>query len=186
MADLVYLPATEAIGLFRSGELAPVELMAAVVERAQISEPAINAFTDRYFEDALDQAREAGDRYTRGEARPLEGLPVAIIEALAMGRPVITMRVGGIPELVEDGVTGALVEPGDTAALAVAVLRVLAERDQMGAAARAAATRFGAEAYTQRVESLLLEVLEHERAGERRRGLHDGAAASDIPSSPAD
>lgn len=80
MTDLVYLPATEAIGLFRSGELAPVDLMQAVVERAQHIEPAINAFTDRYFEDALDQARDAGDRYARGEARPLEGIPVAIKE----------------------------------------------------------------------------------------------------------
>ncbi|MBP2323580.1 aspartyl-tRNA(Asn)/glutamyl-tRNA(Gln) amidotransferase subunit A [Kibdelosporangium banguiense] len=80
MADLVYLPATEALALFRSGELAPVELMAAVVERAQQTEHTVNAFTDRYFEDALDQAREAGDRYARGEARPLEGLPVAIKE----------------------------------------------------------------------------------------------------------
>ncbi|MET0238230.1 MAG: amidase [Kibdelosporangium sp.] len=80
MADLVYLSATEALALFQSGELAPVELMAAVVERAQQTEPAINAFTDRYFEDALDQARQAGDRYRRGEARPLDGLPVAIKE----------------------------------------------------------------------------------------------------------
>lgn len=80
MADLAYLTATDAIALFRSGELAPIELMTAVVERAQLTEPTINAFTDRYFEDALDQAREAGDRYVRGEQRPLEGLPVAIKE----------------------------------------------------------------------------------------------------------
>ncbi|CAM3657147.1 amidase [Kibdelosporangium persicum] len=80
MADLAYLTATDAIALFRSGELAPVELMTAVVERAQLTETTINAFTDRYFEDALDQAREAGDRYARGEQRPLEGLPVAIKE----------------------------------------------------------------------------------------------------------
>jgi Asp-tRNA(Asn)/Glu-tRNA(Gln) amidotransferase A subunit family amidase len=80
VADLVYMPATEALALFRSGELAPVELMAAVVERAQYTEPTVNALTDKYFEDALDQAREAGDRYARGEARALEGLPVAIKE----------------------------------------------------------------------------------------------------------
>ncbi|MCE7007906.1 amidase [Kibdelosporangium philippinense] len=80
MADLAYLSATDAIALFRSGELAPVELMTAVVERAQLTEPTINAFTDRYFEDALDQAREAGDRYARGEERPLDGVPVAIKE----------------------------------------------------------------------------------------------------------
>ncbi|ONI70223.1 amidase [Actinosynnema sp. ALI-1.44] len=80
MADLAYTTATDAIALFRSGELAPVELMAAVIERAQLTEPTVNAFSDRYFEDALDQAREAGDRYARGEQRPLEGIPVAIKE----------------------------------------------------------------------------------------------------------
>jgi glycosyltransferase involved in cell wall biosynthesis len=115
-----------------------------------------------------------------------EPFGTVVAEAMAAGTPVVATRVDGLPELVQDGVTGALVEPGDTAALAVAVLRVLAERDTMGAAARAAAARFGAEVYTERVESLLLEVLEPERAGERRRGLHDGAAASDIRSSPAD
>nr|WP_225954003.1 amidase [Kibdelosporangium phytohabitans] len=77
---MAYLTATDAIALFRRGELAPVELMAAVIERAQLTEPTVNAFSDRYFEDALDQARDAGDRYARGEQRPLEGLPVAIKE----------------------------------------------------------------------------------------------------------
>jgi Asp-tRNA(Asn)/Glu-tRNA(Gln) amidotransferase A subunit family amidase len=80
VAELAYLPATEAISLFRSGELAPVELMQAVVQRVQATEPGINAFTDLYLEDALNQARAAGDRYARGEARPLEGVPVAIKE----------------------------------------------------------------------------------------------------------
>nr|CTQ92300.1 putative amidase [Kibdelosporangium sp. MJ126-NF4] len=80
MTDLAYMTATEAIALFHSGELSPVELMTAVVERAQLTEPTINAFADRYFEDALDQARAAGERYARGEQRPLEGLPVAIKE----------------------------------------------------------------------------------------------------------
>jgi Asp-tRNA(Asn)/Glu-tRNA(Gln) amidotransferase A subunit family amidase len=80
MADLAYLPATEAIGMFRSGEFTPSELMQAVVQRAQATEPAVNAFTDLYFEDALNQARAADERYARGDARPLEGLPVAIKE----------------------------------------------------------------------------------------------------------
>jgi glycosyltransferase involved in cell wall biosynthesis len=57
---------------------------------------------------------------------------------------------------VTDGVTGALVDPGDTAALAVAVLRVLDDRAAMSAAARTAAERFGADAYADRVEAILL------------------------------
>jgi len=105
-----------------------------------------------------------------------EPFGTVVAEAMAAGTPVVATRVDGLPELVEDGVTGALVEPDDTAALAVAVLRVLDEREAMGRAARAAAERFGADAYTDRVERLLLDVLDWETAFDRRRGLHDGAA----------
>jgi glycosyltransferase involved in cell wall biosynthesis len=105
-----------------------------------------------------------------------EPFGTVVAEAMAAGTPVVATCVDGLPELVADGVTGALVEPGDTAALAVAVLRVLAERESMGAAAREAAQRFGADAYTDRVEDLLVQLLPGERAQERRRGLHDGTA----------
>jgi glycosyltransferase involved in cell wall biosynthesis len=47
-----------------------------------------------------------------------EGTPVTIIEALAAGRPVVATRVGGVPDVVEEGETGFLVRPGDTHALA--------------------------------------------------------------------
>jgi glycosyltransferase involved in cell wall biosynthesis len=76
-------------------------------------------------------------------------------EAMAVGTPIVATRVGGLPEVVEDGVTGALVPPADPAALAQAVLSVLARRAEMGAAARVAARRFDADAYAQRVEALL-------------------------------
>lgn len=55
-----------------------------------------------------------------------EGLGVVLLEALRYGRPVIASRVGGIPDIVEDGRTGWLVPPGDPGALAEAVLRVAA------------------------------------------------------------
>jgi glycosyltransferase involved in cell wall biosynthesis len=105
-----------------------------------------------------------------------EPFGTVVAEAMAAGTPVVATRVDGLPELVTDGVTGALVEPGDTAALAVAVLRVLARRDEMGAAARQAAERFGSDVYAARVEELLLELPPGERAEMRRRGLHDGTA----------
>jgi glycosyltransferase involved in cell wall biosynthesis len=59
--------------------------------------------------------------------RAREGLSVAILEALAAGRPVVATRVGGIPEIVRDGETGLLVPPEDPAALAQAVVRMLSD-----------------------------------------------------------
>lgn len=55
-----------------------------------------------------------------------EGLPVVIMEALALGRPVVTTDVAGIPELVRDGQTGWLVPPADPEALATAMAELLA------------------------------------------------------------
>jgi glycosyltransferase involved in cell wall biosynthesis len=54
-----------------------------------------------------------------------EGLPVVVMEAFSLGRPVIASRVAGVPELVEDGVNGWLVPPGETTDLAVAIRRLL-------------------------------------------------------------
>jgi len=53
-----------------------------------------------------------------------DGIPVALMEAMATSRPVVSTRVTGIPELVEDGVSGLLVPPGDPAALADAIERL--------------------------------------------------------------
>jgi aspartyl-tRNA(Asn)/glutamyl-tRNA(Gln) amidotransferase subunit A len=80
--DLHYLPATAALELFRSRKLSPVELVSAVIERAEAVEPVINAFAECYFDEAMDAARAAQERYAgRGEPpRPLEGLPVAVKE----------------------------------------------------------------------------------------------------------
>jgi colanic acid/amylovoran biosynthesis glycosyltransferase len=65
-----------------------------------------------------------------------EGIPVALMEAMAAGVPVITSRLTGIPELVRDGETGLLVEPGDLADLAGKLAQVLGDPE----AARGRAT----------------------------------------------
>lgn len=56
-----------------------------------------------------------------------EGLPVVLIEAMAAGVPVVASHLSGIPELVEDGVTGLTVPPGDSAALADSIGRLVAD-----------------------------------------------------------
>src|SRR5215471_10683688 len=75
-----YLSANEALRLFRSGELSPVDLLCAVIERAAAVESSVNAFAETFYEQALDAARMAEKRYRYGDARPLEGLPVAVKE----------------------------------------------------------------------------------------------------------
>lgn len=71
-----------------------------------------------------------------------EGLPVVIMEALALGRPVVSTWVAGIPELVEPGETGWLVPPGDAEALAGAIEQVLrAAPEKLAAMGRQGAVR---------------------------------------------
>jgi glycosyltransferase involved in cell wall biosynthesis len=70
----------------------------------------------------------------------VEGLPVALMEALALGVPVVATEVGGIPELVRDGVEGRLVPPARPAPLAVAITGLLTDpalRSKLGEAAAA-------------------------------------------------
>ena len=69
-----------------------------------------------------------------------EGIPVAAMEAMAMGLPVITTNIYGIPELVENGKEGLLVEPGNAKALAEAIESLAADRElmrEMGISGRA-------------------------------------------------
>lgn len=90
-----------------------------------------------------------------------EGLPVALLEALALGKPAVATAVGGVPEAVADGREGFLRGAGDTAALAKAVLRLLddaALRQGMGERAHAAAERFSLERGVRAVEAIYAEL----------------------------
>lgn len=68
-----------------------------------------------------------------------EGMPVSLMEAAACGLPSVATSVSGVPELIEDGITGYVVPPGDDAAMATALARILGDRNlaaRMGEAAR--------------------------------------------------
>ena len=85
----------------------------------------------------------------------------SIVEAMALGRPVVASRVGGIPEIITDGTDGLLVPAGDPDALASAIARLVDDpslRRELGAAARATVrTRFDVAVLTRRLQALLLE-----------------------------
>jgi glycosyltransferase involved in cell wall biosynthesis len=70
--------------------------------------------------------------------------PLALKEAMAAGRPVVAPAIGGIPEFVEDGRSGLLFRPGDTASLAAAMRRLCDEEDLGGSLGRAAARTIAA------------------------------------------
>ena len=77
--EICYLPATELIRRYRAKSLSPVEVVSALIERADAVEPTINAFSHRFDETALAQARKAERRYARGgRTRRLEGVPIAV------------------------------------------------------------------------------------------------------------
>ena len=70
-----------------------------------------------------------------------EGMGLALVEAMAMGLPVVATRVGGIPDIVREGETGLLVPPGDEKALALAMLSLLWDPDRRRAYGEAAKRR---------------------------------------------
>jgi glycosyltransferase involved in cell wall biosynthesis len=78
-----------------------------------------------------------------------EGIPIALLEAMAMARPVIATRVGGIPSIIDDGVSGILVPPQDPETLADRILDLLIHperRKEIGRSARQkVAERFSSE-----------------------------------------
>lgn len=92
-----------------------------------------------------------------------EGSPLSVMEYMAAGKPVVATRVGGVPDLVEEGVTGLLVDPRDPDGLAAAILDLLgdpARATAMGEAGRERQRReFSIEATARRVGELYEELL---------------------------
>jgi glycosyltransferase involved in cell wall biosynthesis len=92
-----------------------------------------------------------------------EGLPYALLEAMALGTPVIASRVGGLAEVVQDEVTGLLFAPGDASALAFAIRRLIVDpslRARLGdEARRVQRAKYSLESMAGRYLDLYREVL---------------------------
>lgn len=104
--------------------------------------------------DAFDVAAMSSD---------FEGSPLFALECLASGTPLVTTKVGGLPDIVEDGVSGLLVPPRDPAALAEAIGSLLsgpAAATRIGEGARQRAAEFSLRRTTDRVLSLYRELLD--------------------------
>lgn len=100
-----------------------------------------------------------------------EGSPLAIMEYMALGRPIVATRVGGVPDLIEDGVHGRLVSPRDPQALADAIAELLrdpARAAEMGRQARERReSEFAVATMVERIERLYRRLLEGSARPER-------------------
>lgn len=91
------------------------------------------------FGDDLARAYHRAALFVLPSTSDAEQSSMALIEAMASGRPVVGTRIGGTPYIIKDGVTGLLVEPKDPEALAKALLRILNNDDLAEELARGAA-----------------------------------------------
>ncbi len=91
-----------------------------------------------------------------------EGMGRVIVQAMAMGKPVVATRVGGVPDLITDGVNGFLVPPKDEHSLAQAIIKILRNpslRLEMGKRGKERAQEFSLENMIKKIENLYQEVI---------------------------
>ena len=119
--------------------------------------------------------REVLELFRAGDASLLssawENFPHTVVEALAVGTPVIATRAGGVAEVLEDGVNGLVVEPGDVDALSAAIARFFSD-EQLAARLRANAAssvvRYAPESVYGRLEEILVRAAGGSRAAAPR------------------
>ena len=126
-------PAVDRITLDLIGDGVLRDDLERLVDRLDLSSRV--RFLGSRSEDEVRLALDAADLFILpsvvAEDGQMEGLPVALMEALACGVPTISTRLSGIPEIIVDGVTGLLAEPGDPESLNA----VMAEMAELGPAA---------------------------------------------------
>lgn len=84
----------------------------------------------------------------------LEGLPISIIEAMALGIPTVSTNINGVPEAIIDSETGLLVEPGDAAALSQAIIRLRSDDELRNHIAKACRS-FAVEKFDERISAAI-------------------------------
>jgi glycosyltransferase involved in cell wall biosynthesis len=114
-----------------------------------------------------------------------EALPMAILEAMAAGLPIVATRVGGIPEVVVDGYNGFLLSPGDIVGLAQRLMILAAEpglRSLMGRRSREIAAReYDVTPYVERLVTLYEIVIGAGRIPGRLGSHEDSARHHQLP-----
>lgn len=129
----------------------------------------------RRYTDELglrDRVRFLGQRSDVAELLPAfdvfvlssrhEGLPLALLEAMASGLPVVTTEVGGVPEVISHGENGLMVAPGEPPALAAAIESILddqAKATRLAEAGRVTASDFSISGSVERTEAVYQELL---------------------------
>jgi len=98
----------------------------------------------------------------------LEGLGTSLLDAMAMAKPVVGTRVGGIPEMIEEGENGMLVPPRDSGALSMAIIKMLDNKDKLKKMGRAGRKKvlneFSAQAMVNKTEKVYQEIM-NEKSG---------------------
>ncbi len=124
--------------------------------------PRVRLLGARTHDEVFDLMEEADVVVSASVESPdgdAEGIPVTLMEAMAIGVPVVATRTAGVPELVVDGETGILVDQHDARGLADAIARLLEDPELAGRLAAGATERVGESFDRDRVVDELLEIL---------------------------
>ena len=154
----------EALPLIEPGELrlilaGPGELPAASRELVE-SRPDVEW---RGWLEGAEREEVVGSASIFILASSSEGLPIALLEAMSAGQAIVATEVGGVPDVVDDGIEALLVPPEDPDALAGAIARIAADtglRERLGEAARSRAAEMGADRVAERVDAIYRELLD--------------------------
>ena len=89
-----------------------------------------------------------------------EGLPIVLLEAMQVGTPIVASRVGGIPNVLDNGSAGLLIEPGNVSALKQGISEIMADQAAAGQRVQTASVRVRAQYSSQIMATKYLKIYE--------------------------